>query len=205
MASLYLDTTDHLILGLLDEKFGWIDYIDEELRNSSTKIHKIIYDVLSKHKLEVSKIETIFQAAGPGSYTGMRVSEGISSVLEWQNCNIYSFYHFEVPSILGISSGHWIANGFKSELFVYKWNIDANSKELIPIEKCNEFVAQLRVSEAYTNFITELFKIEGVNLLSTGEMVAKNPEILFQKVKERGLRLGPYYYRSESNEFKINK
>jgi len=68
-----------------------------------------------------------------------------------------------------------------------------------------DFIEQDSITEAYTNFISKDFEVEKVKLLSTGELLKENSEFFFEAVKKRDLRLGPYYYRSESKEFMEKK
>jgi tRNA threonylcarbamoyladenosine biosynthesis protein TsaB len=203
VAYLYLDTTDHLIVGLLDKSYKWIGYIEDETKKSSSIIHKLIHELLKDSNLETENIAGIFQSAGPGSYTGMRISEGISQIMEWQSVDVFSFYHFEVPSLLGIDKGIWIANGFKGEIFLYSFNGELNSKRLLCAEEFNNLIKEDNLKEVYTNFISEDFKIDKIKMIATGNLLKENSEQFFKTVKKREIRLGPYYYRSESKEFKV--
>ena len=82
---LFVDTTDKITFGLLDDQFQWKEYFYDPKMVISTKIHLLIHEVLKKYELTFSDLNSIIYCAGPGSYTGMRVSEGISQILQWQN------------------------------------------------------------------------------------------------------------------------
>ena len=78
MTWLYTDTTNHVVLGILSEKFEWIEYIEIFNQKSTADLHFLINEILQKHKLNFAKLDGYLFAAGPGSYTGMRVSEIIA-------------------------------------------------------------------------------------------------------------------------------
>ena len=81
---LFLDTTFGITVGLLDDQNEWLDYSFVDGQKGSAVIHKIILDLLEKNNLSIKNVKALFQIAGPGSYTGMRVSDGISQIFDWQ-------------------------------------------------------------------------------------------------------------------------
>jgi tRNA threonylcarbamoyladenosine biosynthesis protein TsaB len=131
MYFLYLDTTFGLSIGLLDENYSWLDYEDSNESKPSEVIHHKVFLILQKHKLKIVDVQLI-SVAGPGSYTGMRLSEGFSEVFKWNQGKVFSFYHFEVPEICGVEAGVWATKAFKNQTFCYHWNGVVNSRELIP-------------------------------------------------------------------------
>lgn len=132
---LFLDTTVQLFVGIIDENNNWVDKVSEENKKISQNIHKVIYKLLDKNNLNFSDVSRVVYCAGPGSYTGMRVSAGLADILEWNGVEVVSFYHFEIPKFAGYKNGKWIADAFKKELFVYSWDENNEGYELIPKEK----------------------------------------------------------------------
>ena len=178
MHSLFLDTTSGLILGLLDESFHWLDYEVNKDNRPSEIIHSKIFYLLNKFYLDFQNIRLIY-IAGPGSYTGMRLSEGLADIVKWNNIETYSFYHFEVPQYIGVKSGQWITNAFKKEIFSYKWNENESSKELLI--SCDN-------KQVYT-------------LEKTQEIIHKNPMEIFSKIVHLKENRETYYFRTLEEEF----
>ena len=119
---LYLDTTHGIQLGLLNNQYDWIEINNLGELKSSAVIHAYINDLLVKYNQEILDISSLVYCAGPGSYTGMRVSEGIAQIFEMAQIKLYSFYHFEIPQIYGNQHGKWLDHAFKGEIFIYDWN-----------------------------------------------------------------------------------
>ncbi|MBF0299991.1 MAG: hypothetical protein HQK51_14795 [Oligoflexia bacterium] len=119
---LFLDTTFYMIIGLLNENNKWIDYYHSNEQKSSALIHKQIDEIIKKNNFKKEAINRVIHVAGPGSYTGVRVSRGISEVFALLDRQVFSFYHFDVPKYLEIKKGLWFAKAFKGEFFVYEWN-----------------------------------------------------------------------------------
>lgn len=178
MYSLFLDTTAGLTYGLLDEKFMWIAYESSNEKRPSEHIHEKIFFMLSKFNIQLSQIR-IITVAGPGSYTGMRLSEGFADIAEWNGVKVFSFYHFEVPQLIGVTSGRWITNAFKNQLFSFQWNETEFKKDLL--SECNDQNA---------------FTIE-----KTTELIYKHPDLVFSKVIKLNEKKETYYFRTLEEEF----
>ncbi len=200
MAYLFVDTSELLIVGLLNDKFDWLEYHELRDKKSSALIHALIYELLEKHKVKLKDILGFIQVAGPGSYTGMRVSEGISQVLDWQDIKVNSFYHFEVPSLLEVKKGSWISRAFKGEAFIYSWNAEKENQELILLDDASKRI-ESEQSDFYTHFAGN-FESE---LNYTSEMIKNNSKELFPLVLSQNLQREPFYYRSLEKEFKVSK
>jgi tRNA threonylcarbamoyladenosine biosynthesis protein TsaB len=127
---LFIDSTLGLEIGLLDSQFRWVDFSTYDSKKPSEIIHFEIHQLLNKHHLKLKSLEC-FTTSGPGSYTGMRTSEGLVQVLALSGMKIYSFYHFEVPKLTGVKEGFWVTNAFKGQVFVYTWNEEKEEKLLI--------------------------------------------------------------------------
>jgi tRNA threonylcarbamoyladenosine biosynthesis protein TsaB len=196
---LFLDTTFGITVGLLDDQNEWLDYSFVDGQKGSAVIHKIILDLLEKNNLSIENVKALFQIAGPGSYTGMRVSDGISQIFDWQNITTYAFYHFDVPKLLNINSGIWFANAFKGELFLYKWIDETYEKYLL---KTAEAIEQLLSSDIpiFTSFEND--KVDCKYGL-TKDLIKQNSKEIFDYVEENNLRKELYYFRTVDEEFSV--
>lgn len=194
MFYLYLDTTHYVVLGLYSEdKNQWIEYRELKEKRSSLVVHSLILKILSLHNLKFKNIIGLIMTSGPGSYTGMRVAQGIANILQWQKKKIISFYHFQIPYIVGVKEGTWIAKAFKREIFEYTWNEKA-TKQTLYSEK--DFVFK-RTNNIYTHFL-EKFETP---LLLTSDLIKKNSSEIFPFLIKNEFKQNLFYYRSLEKEF----
>jgi hypothetical protein len=184
---LYFDSSDFLVLGILNDKFEWLEYLEFPDKKSASQIHPMLNDLASKHDIDPLSFEGVFICSGPGSYTGIRLSENFAQLFEWQNKKVYSFYHHEAPYLLGIKKGTWSCPAFKGETFQYKWDENVNHSNLIATN----------VVEGDPSLV---YRHSG--LLSTRQMIKEKSQIFFSLLKDRNIRLSPYYFRTLDNEFK---
>lgn len=196
MVKLYLDNTENLVIGLLDDSFHWISYECSMGKRGSRCLHENIYRDLKKNGLNVGDVTEIIQSSGPGSYTGTRLTEGLSQIFEWQGVRVCNFYHFEIPQLMGIGEGVWLSRAFKKEVFVYRWNPSHSCASLMGEEgfPFGNFGAVY-----YTNCASPYFPDAGL----TSKMVEEKPSKILGKISKRSLRFAPYYYRHLENEFRL--
>jgi tRNA threonylcarbamoyladenosine biosynthesis protein TsaB len=202
-ASLYIDSSEHLVLGLLDENLNWIDFLDTKERKGSGILHGLLHELLENQNLSFKDLKQVFFTAGPGSYTGMRLGEGMCQVLEMENVKINSFYHFEVPFLLGDQKGVWISKAFKREIFVFQWDGSDSQTGLIPEEEMLQSIETWKKSGL--NIYTHFSEILDQDLTSTSDMIHTQSDKLFCKVAGLDERKTPYYYRTDEKEFRVSE
>lgn len=190
---LFIDTTEKLTLGLVDRNYNWLSYQRFEIKSISAQIHKLVYELLEKHNASMDSLEALIYCAGPGSYTGMRIAEGLASILNWQNLNVYNFYHHEVPQLVGFSTGRFVSKAFKKELFDYRWNENSAVKELVSEEK----IVSVDKESVFSRWNSDLT----ITSSSTDKLIEDHPQKFFKTVVERGQKMDLFYYRSLENEF----
>lgn len=189
--NLFIDTTFGITVGLLDTDYNWIDYEFTAEKKGSALMHGMIYSLLLKNKSSVREVNQIFQVSGPGSYTGMRVSQGIASIFEWQEVKVNSFYHYEVPRMLGVEKGEWIINAFKGETFIYAWSGGEGSKSLTRSDA-------VEVSDIPRFTVGELAE---KGMVSTQALIYQHPQDVFGFVAQNDLKRDLYYFRTIEMEF----
>ena len=193
---LFVDTTNDITLGLLNDKFEWLEYKFLESKKSSAELHYLVYELLLEFNLEVSGLTAVIYCAGPGSYTGMRVSAGMTDILGSSGVKVNSFYHFNVPELLDVKEGCWVAKAFKGEYFLYKWNLGRceRLKKLIP-EKT--LLNETEDVNCYAGVA-----VPGLDqLILTRELIKSEPFKIFSKVINNNTVEDLYYYRPLEEEF----
>lgn len=190
MNFLFLDTTNGLTIGLLDRELSWVEYIYSDHKRPSELIHKSLQELCIKWNIEYSK-SSLISVAGPGSYTGMRLSEGVAQISKICGMKVYSFFHFEVPRFMGVEQGVFYANAFKGQLFKYSWNHETNSITLID--------SKIPPDDFF--YSAEVFNVDKFQL--TSELIKNNSQKIFKNVIGRGKFFPAYYFRSLDEEFKI--
>jgi tRNA threonylcarbamoyladenosine biosynthesis protein TsaB len=201
MSLLFVDTSHHIIAGLLNEKFEWLSFVEDHDSKSSKNFHKTVHNILIENDMEMSDVTRIINISGPGSYTGMRLTEGFSQILEWQDYPRNSFYHFNVPELMGVEKGIWFSKAFKGEFFLYEWDQSKQNKFLVPVEELDDYLKR-------ENVFTHFHNIDDVRenkLQETSSLIYKSPKEIFETVISKNLCESPYYYRPEDIEFQRKK
>jgi len=191
--SLFVDSTSGLIIGLLDSNYSWVEYMSLDEKKPSEIIHHEIFNLLIKHKLNLADMQC-FVSNGPGSYTGMRLAEGLAQIFELNKMPVFSFYHFDVPRLTGTARGFWATNAFKGQVFIYSWNGDEVEKHLV-----NKDAYQ--IEDELLGYTLDSKDPFFANLASTKDLIKDKATVLFSKVAELKIRMPPYYFRSLDEEF----
>lgn len=196
MSYLFLDTSSFLVAGILSEKFEWSDYAQTDVVKSSGYVHGLLNDLLIRNNLSWNNLKGLIVSSGPGSYTGMRVSEGIAQVLEIDNLPIFSFYHFEALKMLD-RQGVWVSEAFKGEYFFFESQTEIS--ELLSLE---ELV--LRISERDDVYALNN-EVRGVDYTfqSTLALLKDHSSVIFSDIVKNEIRREPFYYRPENVEFAL--
>ncbi len=198
MKAIYLDTTKNMTIGILGHDYKWIKLIPFMESRSTESLHFQILEMLKDLNLTIKDVSTLFTVAGPGSYTGMRVSEGMAQIFNWQGIRTNSFYHFHVPQLIGKKNYAFICKAFKGEFFL-KGPKEEGLFDLSQMDK---------VIKKYREDGVELFshhQEEGLKDFSfTNDIIAQKPFEIFSKVYEENMAMGPFYFRPLEKEFKVS-
>jgi len=207
MAYLYIDSSQYCILGLLSDNFEWKKFEELHSVKSSAKIHGLIHSVLESEGLKIKDLKGLFMVAGPGSYTGMRLSEGLGQVLEWQKLPTYSFYHFDIPKIIGnAQKGAFISKAFKGEFFLNSWDQNNEEMKLISLKELPETEKKLSQKgvSLFSSFPEE-FLNKKYNYQYSNDLLRKESKKLFPFILKAKRRSEPFYYRSLEEEFTLKR
>lgn len=195
---LFLDTSAYIQVGLLREDKTWLHYEVIQNRKGSQLIHKVIYDCMKDFGLTFKDIKGIILGNGPGSYTGIRIGEGVAQILALEGIKVYSFYHYEVPSFCNVDDYRFYERAFKGEVFEYIRTSDQVETNLITEE---EFKSRDFSEEHLYHLTGELLDNP---LISIYGLFQKFSEEIFSKVIARNEHLPPYYFRPLEKEFRMS-
>ena len=150
MYYLFLDTTSKLKIGLLSKELKWIELLNIEEKKPSEVIHGHLFHLLKKNNLDLKQCLKIITCAGPGSYTGMRLSEGIVQVLELAGLETCTFFHFNMPRHQGLQKFIWIATAFKGEFFFHVADGDTHTQFLVSKDELNKTIEKFQDYPKFT-------------------------------------------------------
>jgi len=185
---LFVDTSFAPTWGLHNGS-KWLHYEQSADRKASDFLHFQLYEMLRKHSLGIHDVKIIL-SLGPGSYTGMRLIQGMKDIFELEGLSTFSFFHFEVPKLLGIKEGEWITKAFKGEVYSYVWSEDKEEKIRKPLD--SSFHLTL-FGQGIDDFIYE----------STSEMIYEEAQNLFYEITQRLIQPDIFYFRKLNEEFPI--
>lgn len=186
MISLFLNTSGNIQIGLLDSKSCWIDYIETQKSKASEILHSMIFEMLNKHRFTAKDIDTVYTIAGPGSYTGLRLGEGLAQVLSMNDVKHYSFYLTDVFEILDLKDYLFYTNAFKKEYFIYENGESFLTKNFDLIESSSRKLYSIDASG----------KIENMK-----NLIYKNSSLIFDYIQTKKIKKEVFYYRSLEAEF----
>ena len=175
----------------------WIKLQVFQESKSTENLHIQLLQMLKEIGLGLEDITNLITAAGPGSYTGMRVSEGIAQIFNWQGFKTYSFYHFQVPQLLEKENYVFMCKAFKGEFFLK----DPYKEELLSLSDLPRVVAEYK--ERGFELLSHYPDKDFLNFSFTSDIISKQSVALFTQVLIENMLQGPFYFRPLEKEFKV--
>jgi tRNA threonylcarbamoyladenosine biosynthesis protein TsaB len=215
--TLFLDTSSTLSIGIWKNS-RWVKFLNcmENQKSINKDFHVYINQILDELNVEIQNCESVVYIAGPGSYTGLRMSESFSQTLSYLNIKTVSLYHFHIPQLLGVQKGLFIAKAFKGEVFLYEWDLDKkleNQSELSQLIKSadveNYLLEKKLSNNNYFNFWCnqswdQEFK-EKYDWKSTIDYFVKNFESILERILLNPINYPTFYFRPQEVEFRLNE
>lgn len=195
---LFVDSTFELVVGLLNKNFSFIEYQEVFEAKTSLVLQSKIHEILKQADTSLEELSGIIYCAGPGSYTGMRMSQGLIDILEGHGFKVYSFYHFQVPGFLGRKNWMWTSKAFKGEFFIYSKDGKESNHKLIKEQDALEQMATTNELYCSEDVASQL------NGISTRKMLKESPKKIFSTIVSQNSKEPLYYYRPLNEEFNIN-
>lgn len=205
MTTLFIDTTYDVTLGLLDDDLKWIDLRFFHGQKSSIILQPEVMSLLKDHSVLPKSLKSVVSVAGPGFYTGLRLSEGFCDVFKFFSVPNFSFYSHHVPVWCGVGQGLWVTKAYRGEFFIHSWKGSISKNEMIATSTLSE-----RLSMSDTIHIHSMSALDDFakNLIPspfcTTELLKAEPQKIFQEVLSKKMVQESFYFRPPEDEFKVN-
>lgn len=207
MASLFIDSTYDITLGILDDELGWIKFERFFNQKASAIIQKETHQLLQEAKLSMKDLQQVTTIAGPGFYTGLRLSEGFADVMTFMGARHLNFMSYDIPSLTGVAQGTWMTKAYRGEYFFHHWNGSQKENKLVAAKELESYLAVVDKSSFYIHSesaIDELSKSFLNQWKTTSDLLEKEPKKIFAQILKAPQKLDSYYFRAPEDEFKVS-
>ena len=199
---LYLDVTHGYSLGLIEDD-GWLFYESSPNKINVKELHIHLFHKLSPLGLKFKDLEGLIYPAGPGSYTGLRIMEGLAHTFLLFKKQICTFYLHELPCLCGEEQGVWFANAFKGEMFIYFWGKNLQQPKLLKFSDALDYLKGQELLFSHELSLYPWIDEEGLGVVDTSAIIYQElPKLIIERkifeMKES------FYYRKLEEEFKVS-
>ncbi|MGE3608967.1 MAG: hypothetical protein AB7I27_05225 [Bacteriovoracaceae bacterium] len=204
MTILFIDSTYDITIGLLNETSGWLDFKRFFGQKASAIIQKETYQLLLENNIQIKDLKGVVTVAGPGFYTGLRLSEGFADVFGFMNIPHYSFYSYDVPFWCGVSQGIWVTKAYRGEYFIYEWNHSEGEQKLLSAKEIHSYLEQTKNHYIHSETsLDELLKALSSSP-STLDLLKLNPLVIYKEVLKNKIKKETFYFRAPEDEFRVS-
>ncbi len=204
MSVLFIDSSYDITLGLLDEGMEWLDFRIFRGQRASCTLQTETHRLLKDYIKQMSDLTRVVTIAGPGFYTGLRLSEGFSDVTSFFSIPHNSFYTYEIPLMTGVEEGTWVTKAYRGEYFFYEWKSGEGKARLLDAKDIPTIAPLVNVFIHSDISLDEKLKPFTTNALSTSDLLKQHPKKIFESVIGQNLKRESYYFRAPEDEFRMN-
>lgn len=202
MTTLYIDTTYDISIGVLGQNDLWLEFQVFKGQRVSNVLQKEVYNILKNQNLKLNNIKRIISVAGPGFYTGLRLSEGFADILNMTGVSHISFLSYQVPKLLGINQGIWVTKAYRGEYLIHSWDDEKNSDFLISENQLSSHLSQANDIFIHSDSAVDDKLLRNLkSFQKTQSLIQKYPEKIFQGMTSQ---IPSYYFRAPEDEFKVS-
>jgi tRNA threonylcarbamoyladenosine biosynthesis protein TsaB len=208
LASLFIDSTYDITLGILDDEMGWISFQRFIGQRSSNILQKETYNLLTAAGLKASELKHVITVAGPGFYTGLRLSEGVADVFKFAGLQSFSFYTYQIPALLGIDSGFWMTKAYRGEYFFHVWDKNQAENILVTESELPDYIRKLDGKKCFIHSDTALDTISRSLLkdsTDTHSLLQSHSQKILTQIMAQDSRVDSFYFRAPEDEFRVSK
>lgn len=194
--SLFLDACDGLKIGMLDRQLNWQEFLDFPIKKASNTLFIETQKLLEKNNIELKNLEQIFLCLGPGSYTGVRLLQGMKELYQTESIKVFSFYNFEIPYLNHIQTGSYITSAHKQEIYQYRWDGENYFQDLFNAKRFDvkNNGTLYGMQDQYNEY----------ELRNVYTLLRNNPKKVFKSVLNKKLKREAFYFRPLEKEFRMN-
>lgn len=205
MAYLFLDSSYDITLGLLNSGLEWLEFEKFEGQKASKVLQLQSHNFFSKHGVDPKSLEGIISIAGPGFYTGLRVSEGFGDLFQFFNVPLYRFYSFEIPAFCGEKEGFWFTKAYRGEYFLAEWSHGVLKQRNIPVTELERTLVNIPKLYIHAESSLDEGSLKLIKRsVSTQDLLKASPKEIFSQVIAAKLDRDSFYFRAPEDEFKAN-
>ncbi len=194
-----------MTLGLLKANAQWTQLKTYPGKKSSSILQPEVYNLLQEYNIDPRSLAQIVSIAGPGFYTGLRLTEGFCDVFKFFEVPHYSFYSYEIPCLLDVAEGCFLTKAYRGEYFLHSWAKGVQKNEMIATKDLAEKLATIK--QIYIHSLESLDEFSKEMLpecVMTTDLLKSHGELVLSKVIDKKLFRESFYFRPPEDEFKAN-
>lgn len=207
MTALFIDSTYDITLGILDDALGWVEFERFQGQKASSILQVETHRLLHKNNLKVKDLKALISIAGPGFYTGLRLSEGFADVLAFSGVPHYSFLSYEIPAFTGVKSGTWMTKAYRGEYFFHHWNEKGGLNQLVATKDLEGYLKNVDKSSFYIHSdsaIDDFSRNLISNVKTSHSLLKERSKDIFTHILQQQSKVESFYFRAPEDEFKVS-
>ena len=205
MSVLFVDTTYDISLGILDDECRWVEFRRHIGQRASILLQKEANQLFQDHGIVPHELKAVVTVAGPGFYTGLRLSEGLADVFEFFGIPHYSFLSYELPFLCGHKQGVWFTKAYRGEYFFHHWEGLNLKSVLVPAKDLVTYLADLDEVFIHSESALDEMSLTFIKkFVSTNELIKNQPRKIFAEVLQNKSKRESFYFRAPEDEFRVS-
>jgi tRNA threonylcarbamoyladenosine biosynthesis protein TsaB len=207
LASLFIDTTYDITLGILDDELSWVALKKFSGQKASVIIQSETLNLAKSAGLGVKDFSHVVTIAGPGFYTGLRLSEGFADVVTFLGGKHLSLLSYDIPFLTGHYSGTWMTKAYRGEYFFHHWNGLSSENLLVSSKDLKTHLDSVDKSRFYIHSDTAIddFSRDFIHSYQTSSsLLETRPQEIFKLIFSENRKSDSFYFRAPEDEFKVS-
>ena len=191
-------------MGVLDDSLKWLDFRRFEGKKGSSTLQREVDRMLSELKIDPKTLKSVVTVAGPGFYTGLRLSEGFADVLSFFGIPHFSFFTYQIPVWTGTVQGSWMTKAYRGEYFFFDWKGGNHTISLIADSELENHLKQYQGIFVHSEKALDEKSLALIPPhIKTIDLLKAHPEKIFGQVLAQKLKFDSYYFRAPEDEFRV--
>jgi tRNA threonylcarbamoyladenosine biosynthesis protein TsaB len=207
LASLFIDSTYDISLGILDDELEWITFKRFSGQKASSIIQTETFNLFRASNLSIKDLDSVITIAGPGFYTGLRLSEGFADVMSFHGSKHCNFLSYDIPVYSGVMAGTWMTKAYRGEYFFHHWSEGSKYNKLISSNDLPSYLKDVDRSHFYIHSDSAIDDFSRELLgpyMTTTALLEANSKSVFSAVLDRSQKTESFYFRAPEDEFKVS-